>query len=90
MKRFYNKDMNKYYYQECQEEDRECYGVFSNKIIFTDGEASMPEKPIDAIWIVFGGTKINPRGGRVIDITEEQLQRLYSFEMDTPSKGRSR
>lgn len=69
-------------------------GAFSrrveNKIIFTDGEASMPEKPMDAIWIVFGGTKINPRGGRVIDITEEQLERLYSFEMDTPSKGRSR
>ena len=28
--------------------------------------------------------------GRVIDITEEQLERLYSFEIDTPSKGRSR
>ena len=69
-------------------------GAFSrrveNKIIFTDGEASMPEKPMDAIWIVFGGTRINPKGGRVIDITEEQLERLYSFEMDTPSKGRSR
>lgn len=69
-------------------------GAFSrrveNKIIFTDGEASMPEKPMDAIWIVFGGTRINPRGGRVIDITEEQLERLYSFEMDNPSKGRSR
>ena len=69
-------------------------GAFSrrveNKIIFTDGEASMPEKPMDAIWIVFGGTRINPRGGRVIDITEEQLERLYYFEMDNPSKGRSR
>lgn len=69
-------------------------GAFSrrveNKIIFTDGEASMPEKPMDAIWIVFGGTRINPRGGRVIDITEDQLERLYSFEMDNPSKGRSR
>ena len=29
--------MKKYYYQECQEENQgECYGVFSNKIIFTD------------------------------------------------------
>lgn len=69
-------------------------GAFSrrveNKIIFTDGEASMPEKPLDAIWIVFGGTRINPRGGRVIDITEEQLERLYSFEMDNPSKSRLR
>lgn len=36
IKRYYNKEMKKYYYQECLEEDRECYGVFSNKIIFTD------------------------------------------------------
>ena len=61
-----------------------------NKIIFTDGEASMPDMPIDAIWIVFGNEKINPKGGRVINITGEQLDRLYSCEMDIPSKGRSR
>ena len=69
-------------------------GAFSrrveNKIIFTDGEASMPDMPLDAIWIVFGGEKINPKGGRVINITGEQLDRLYSYEMDTPSRGRSR
>ena len=61
-----------------------------NKIIFTDGEASMPDMPIDAIWIFFGNEKINPKGGRVINITGEQLDRLYSYEMDIPSKGRSR
>ena len=61
-----------------------------NKIIFTDGEASMPDMPIDAIWIVFGNEKINPKGGRVINITGEQLDRLYSYEMDIPSKGRPR
>lgn len=61
-----------------------------NKIIFTDGEASMPDMPIDAIWIVFGNEKINPKGGRVINITGEQLDRLYSYEMDIPSKGRAR
>lgn len=61
-----------------------------NKIIFTDGEASMPDMPIDAIWIVFGNEKINPKGGRVINITGEQMDRLYSYEMDIPSKGRSR
>lgn len=61
-----------------------------NKIIFTDGEASMPDMPIDAIWIVFGNEKINPKGGRVINITGEQLDRLNSYEMDIPSKGRSR
>ena len=61
-----------------------------NKIIFTDGEASMPDMSIDAIWIVFGGEKINPKGGKVINITEEQLDRLYSYEIINETKGRSR
>ena len=69
-------------------------GAFSrrveNKIIFTDGKASMPDMPLDAIWIVFGGEKINPRGGRVIHITPEQLDRLYSYEIESETKGRSR
>ena len=61
-----------------------------NKIIFTDGEASMPDMPLDAIWIVFGGERINPKGGRVIHITPEQLDRLYSYQIDSEIKGRSR
>ena len=69
-------------------------GAFSrrveNKIIFTDGEASMPDMPIDAIWIVFGGEKINPKGGKVINITAEQLDRLYSYEIVNETKGRAR
>lgn len=69
-------------------------GVFSrrveNKIIFTDGKASMPEKPMDAFWIVFGGTRINPKGGKVIQIDDEQLDRLYSYQQDSSFKGRSR
>ena len=52
-----------------------------NKIIFTDGEAPMPQIPLDAIWIVFGG-KINPKGGKVINITPEQLEELYSYKQD--------
>lgn len=67
-------------------------GAFSrrveNKIIFTDGEASMPDMPLDAIWIVFGGERINPKGGYVIHITPEQLDRLYSYKTET--KGRTR
>ena len=47
-----------------------------NKIVFTDGCAPMPEKTVDAIWVVFGNTKINPPGGRVIYINDEQLDRL--------------
>ena len=69
-------------------------GAFSrrveNKIIFTDGEASMPDMPLDAVWIVFGGERINPKGGRVIHITPEQLYRLYSYEIESETKGRSR
>lgn len=61
-----------------------------NKIIFTDGEASMPDMPLDAIWIVFGGKRINPKGGKVIHITPEQLDRLYSYEMNIESKGKTR
>ena len=69
-------------------------GAFSrrveNKIIFTDGEASMPDMPLDAIWIVFGSKKINPKGGKVIHIDNEQLERLYNYQMTNESKGRSR
>lgn len=59
-----------------------------NKIIFTDGEALMPNTSLDAIWIVFGRTRINPNGGKVIYITGEQLNRLYSFEQNNLSKVR--
>ena len=69
-------------------------GAFSrrveNKIIFTDGKASMPDMPLDAIWIVFGGEKINPKGGKVIYIDNEQLERLYNYQMTNETKGRSR
>ena len=52
-----------------------------NKIIFTDGEAPMPKKSLNAIWIVFGYEEINPPGGKVIYIDEEQLEDLYNFEI---------
>ena len=69
-------------------------GAFSrrveNKIIFTDGEALMPNMSLDAIWIVFGGEKINPKGGKVIYIDNEQLERLYNYQMTNETKGRSR
>lgn len=69
-------------------------GAFSrrveNKIIFTDGEDSMPDMPLDAIWVVFGGEIINPKGGKVIHIDDEQLERLYNYQMTNEAKGRSR
>lgn len=57
-------------------------GAFSknipNKIVFTDGEAAMPEKMVrNVIWVVFGNREIKPEGGKVIYITEEQLKKLY-------------
>lgn len=68
-------------------------GAFSrrvqNKIIFTDGYADMPDEAIDAIWIVFGSTRINPKGGKVIYITPEQLERLYLYEIEE-TKGKTR
>lgn len=59
-----------------------------NKIIFTDGEASMPDTPLDAIWMVFGSKKINPKGGKVIHITKEQLDKLYLYETESNIKGK--
>lgn len=73
---------DKRYLQYCLEE--------INKIIFTDGDANMPNTPIDAIWIVFGGIKINPAGGKVIHIDDEQLERLYNYQITNEAKGRSR
>lgn len=69
-------------------------GAFSrrveNKIIFTDGDAYMPDMPLDAIWIVFGGIQINPKGGKVIQIDDEQLDRLYSYQQGSSYKRKSR
>ena len=69
-------------------------GAFSrrveNKIIFTDSEAKMPDISLDAIWIVFGGKKINPPGGKVIYIDDEKLKELCNYQITNESKGRSR
>lgn len=48
----------------------------TNRIIFTDGYADMPQNKVDAIWVVFGNNKINPKGGKVINISQDQLQKL--------------
>ncbi len=61
-----------------------------NKIIFTDGDAPMPRTSINAIWIVFGGKKITPPGGRVIHITDEQLRRLYYETDNNMNNGKTR
>lgn len=70
-------------------------GAFSrkvpNKIIFTDGEADMPRETVrNVIWVVFGDEKINPKGGKVINITGEQLRRLYSYIQEEKKEDMSR
>lgn len=57
-----------------------------NKIIFTDGWARMPSKKVNAIWIVFGNREINPEGGKVIYINEEQLNKLCRYETSKVKK----
>lgn len=47
-----------------------------NKIIFTDGNADMPKKTVEAIWVVFGDKKINPSLGKVIYISEEDVRKM--------------
>ena len=62
-----------------------------NKIIFTDGEAPMPEKAVrNVIWVVFGNRRINPKGGKVININGEQLRKLYCYMQEDKSANISR
>ena len=44
-----------------------------NKIIFTDGRSFMPNQYCNCIWVVFGDKKIEPIGGKVIYIDENEL-----------------
>ena len=60
-----------------------------NKIIFTDGYGDIPEKPVNAIWIVFGNTEFKPKVGRVIHISPEQLFKLCTSSPLTTPKGKS-
>lgn len=57
-----------------------------NKIIFTDGDADMPKESDRIIWIVFGNKKINPLGGKVIYISNEDLRKMGNISYG----GRSR
>lgn len=49
-----------------------------NKIIFTDGYARLPEVSDYIIWVVYSNRKIEPKGGRVIYISDEQLNELQA------------
>ena len=53
-----------------------------NKIVFTDGypcPGTMPKDDLkgeNIIWIVYGNEYFNPCCGKVINITEEQIEQL--------------
>ena len=52
----------------------EAFSKKSNvKIIFTDGYSSEPKKSIDALWILWSKTKLNPPGGKVIYLDPNTL-----------------
>ena len=59
-----------------------------NKIVFTDGypcPGTMPKddlKKENIIWLVYGNKNFNPCCGRVINITEKQLEQLYLINKD--------
>lgn len=56
-------------------------GDTENKMIFTDGFAEMPDQRCDAVWVVYGNTTIQPKGGRVLYVrqTEEKEQHEIDF-----------
>lgn len=39
----------------------------------TDGKSSMPKQYCNCIWVVFGDKKIEPKGGKVIYIDQNEL-----------------
>lgn len=47
-----------------------------NKIIFTDGMALMPKTKSNIVWVVYGNRKIDPKGGKVIYISEKEYKNL--------------
>lgn len=64
--------------------------AFSNdadiKIIFTDGNADMPNKEMDIIWVVYGNTKIEPKGGKVIYVDENELINMSNLNLELNEK----
>lgn len=60
-----------------------------NKIVFTDGypcPGTMPKEDLkreNVIWLVYGNRDFNPCCGKVINITEQQLEQLQ--QIDTSS-----
>ena len=67
-----------------------------NKIVFTDGypcPGTMPKEDLkreNVIWLVYGNKAFNPCCGKVINITEKQLEQLHQIDKNSYIEGRSR
>ena len=67
-----------------------------NKIVFTDGypcPGTMPKEDLkreNIIWLVYGNKTFNPCCGKVINITERQLEQLHLVNRDTSIEDVSR
>jgi predicted metal-dependent peptidase len=59
-----------------------------NRIVFTDGCASMPKKEVPAIWVVYGSEEIHPAGGKVIMASESQILGTPNIALE-PNAGRT-
>lgn len=67
-----------------------------NKIVFTDGypcPGTMPKEDLkkeNIIWLVYGNKDFNPCCGKVINITERQLEQLHLINTDFSMEDISR
>ena len=55
-------------------------GDAENQIIFTDGYAEMPEQRCDAVWVVYGNTPIQPKGGRVLYVRDKEEHEKHEID----------
>lgn len=67
-----------------------------NKIVFTDGypcPGTMPKEDLkreNVIWLVYGNEDFEPCCGKVINITEKQLEQLHQIDKNTSMEDISR
>ena len=67
-----------------------------NKIVFTDGypcPGTMPKEDLkreNIIWLVYGNKDFKPCCGKVINITEKQLEQLHQVNKSISMEDMSR
>jgi len=64
-----------------------------NKIVFTDGYGQVEDKKLrreNIIWLVYGNEEFTPCCGKVINITQEQIQQMNLTHKDISDKDMNR